>query len=230
MAVETIANTQATSLLSYSAAEGGCVVRSTEAPHRLNQGVKACVELVLEDGRKLVCTPDHRVRTIRGDVEVQLLNATDRLLVAPEGPMVESVDEEWTLSLPLEECGEKRHVVLNYTSVPVDRQRANALARLMGFTSSQQSVSVSHDGATLYMQHSLDAVSIAHDIMCVLDTTTEPKMKRPSAASKTCNVLLSEQLVPSAWCDGRAGRQEAWRRRRFAVARHCDGHTAQLPT
>jgi hypothetical protein len=48
-------------------------------------GAKACVELVLDDGRALVCTPDHRIMTAAGQwVEAQALRVgQSRVVVAP---------------------------------------------------------------------------------------------------------------------------------------------------
>ena len=55
-------------VLSYAApADGqteGLVVRQVDAV--MDRGQKECVELLFEDGRTLVCTPDHRIRTCDG--------------------------------------------------------------------------------------------------------------------------------------------------------------------
>ena len=58
-----------TDVLSYHAALAageteGLTVRQVDA--RLVQGVQKCVELLFSDGRTLVCTPDHRIRTAGG--------------------------------------------------------------------------------------------------------------------------------------------------------------------
>ena len=56
-------------VLSYHAALGpgekeGLTVRQVDAV--LDRGHRACVELVFNDGRTLICTPDHRIRTADG--------------------------------------------------------------------------------------------------------------------------------------------------------------------
>ena len=56
-------------VLSYYAAEGadeteGLVVRQVDAV--LDQGQRECVELLFSDGRMLLCTPNHRIRTVDG--------------------------------------------------------------------------------------------------------------------------------------------------------------------
>ncbi len=51
-------------------------------------GRKECVEITLEDGRKLTCTPDHRILTTSGWVEAgQLLPTQDRVVLGPETPL-----------------------------------------------------------------------------------------------------------------------------------------------
>src|SRR5207237_4306908 len=60
------------------------------------QGLRDCVTLVLQDGRTLVCTPDHSIlcvdgRWVRAD---QLVLGQDRVVVALEAPLDEpSADE-----------------------------------------------------------------------------------------------------------------------------------------
>ena len=76
-------------VLSYHAAAGdgkteGLVARKVEA--LLDQGVKECVELLFSDGRTLVCTPDHRIRTAdrRWLPACDLLVGTDKVAVGVE--------------------------------------------------------------------------------------------------------------------------------------------------
>ena len=140
---------QPTEVLSYSEAAGGCVTRSTMSPHRFDQGVKECVELLLEDGRKLVCTADHRVMTRRGEVRVQDLNSrTDRILSAATGPSIlhDAVDCDWTFKYDLVD-DERYDGATNTTHVqlslkqPVERTRALAFARLLGYSMPEASTS-----------------------------------------------------------------------------------------
>ncbi len=62
----------------------------------MEQGIRDCVTLVLQDGRSLVCTPDHRIlcsdgRWVRAD---QLTLGKDRVVVGLEGPLDEPCDDE----------------------------------------------------------------------------------------------------------------------------------------
>src|SRR5205807_1220029 len=77
---------------------------------RMDQGERDCVSLVLQDGRNLVCTPDHEIRCadgrwVRADA---LVPGRDRVLVGPEAPLDEPGSDEagyvltageWTFSM-----------------------------------------------------------------------------------------------------------------------------------
>lgn len=55
----------------------------------MDNGTRDCVELVLQDGRTLVCTPDHKVLTATGDwIRADgLAIGKDRVVVGLEGPL-----------------------------------------------------------------------------------------------------------------------------------------------
>ena len=85
-------------VLSYYAAldpeeTEGLTVRQVNAV--LDQGVKECVELLFSDGRILVCTPDHRIRTANGRwVEAKdLVVGADEVAVGVEYPNATAVAE-----------------------------------------------------------------------------------------------------------------------------------------
>ena len=78
-------------VLGYHAALGpgeteGLIARQVHAV--LDRGVRECVELLFGDGRTLVCTPDHRIRTAdcRWVTAGKLVVATDEVAVAVEYP------------------------------------------------------------------------------------------------------------------------------------------------
>ena len=60
------------------------------------QGERECVTLVLQDGRRLTCTPDHEIlradgRWVRAD---QLALGTDRIVMGLEAPLDERAADE----------------------------------------------------------------------------------------------------------------------------------------
>src|SRR5436853_3804198 len=90
------------------------------------QGERECVSLGLQDGRTLVCTPDHELlctdgRWVRAD---QLVLGQDRVVVGLEVPLDEPGDDEANYVL---RAGELRFTL----ETPQERQRALAFARLL---------------------------------------------------------------------------------------------------
>ena len=172
--IESVAKDRPTSLLSYSHRQRGCVVAPTEAPHVLVQGVKECVELVLEDGRQLVCTPDHRVRTLRGDVQVQALTSADRVLMAPEGPLADDPTSDWSMTVELTDDSGVDHIALRMDDSD-GYLRCMAFARLLGYAVCSGNPVACVPGAVadshLLVAHVLDAESVARDLALVLACT-----------------------------------------------------------
>ncbi|HEV2285957.1 MAG TPA: aconitate hydratase AcnA, partial [Steroidobacteraceae bacterium] len=63
---------------------------------KMVQGERECIEVVLQDGRKLVCTPDHKLlaadgRWVRADA---LVKGRDRLVMGLEAPLDEPAADE----------------------------------------------------------------------------------------------------------------------------------------
>ena len=184
-------------VLSYDAAAGGCVARPTIAPHRFDQGMKQCVELLLEDGRKLVCTPDHVVVTTAGQKPVSALQpGIDRVLSAPAGPVVTDADVDWTLEYALVADGCARQVRCSMR-VPAERARALAFARLLGYMLTVASTTGS--AAAMYpcavrVSHQLDAASVARDVQLCMDGTTVAAVDPPGAHGHTFRTHLPASL------------------------------------
>ena len=166
--VQSVPDNQPTSLLSYCPKRAECVQQQTEGAHLLRRGVKECVELVLEDGRKLVCTPDHRIRTLGGDVEVQHLTSEHRVVVAAEGPLVQDeLDEEWAMMV---DCDNEHGVPCPITLHASDRRslaRTLALFRLLGYAFAE--LDSSSSAATLEVSHAMDAQILIDDIALAVD-------------------------------------------------------------
>jgi aconitase A len=103
---------------------------------RMDQGERDCVSIVLEDGRSLTLTPDHRVlcadgRWIRAD---ELALNEDRVLIGPEAPLDQPGEDEPSYEL---QAGTR------ILSMANDRERrcTLAFARLLGHLLSDGSIS-----------------------------------------------------------------------------------------
>ncbi|MDE1853761.1 MAG: hypothetical protein KGI38_08460 [Thaumarchaeota archaeon] len=102
----------------------------------LDNGVRECVELVLQDGRTLVCTPDHKVlssdgRWIRAD---GLRPGVDRVVVGLEGPLDKPEEDEVGYVL---RAGELEFKMDSQR----ERARTLAFARLLGHLLNDGSIS-----------------------------------------------------------------------------------------
>jgi hypothetical protein len=131
--IETLAPTEAAplALASSAVAHDGAVVSLVEScTAAYDQGVRECVELTLEDGRAIVCTPDHRVRLASGQwarAEKLPVGEARVAVLAACTPLDEpAADErEWALA-----AGELRLSMAG----EAPRARALAFARLLGAT------------------------------------------------------------------------------------------------
>ena len=200
--IQSISNQQGTAVLSYDATQNGCVNKLTEAPYLIDQGMKQCVELVLEDGRKMVCTDDHRLITLRGEVKVAELTQQDRVLVAPEGPLVHGGpqvgEQNWQLDFDLDIAG-----VLTHVTCPINQpdgyKRAMSFARLLGYIYTDGTIKTGKRGiidGRWYLGHLLDAQSLALDLSIVLGVPVAGiNIGQPTAANNTYYVDLPHRLA-----------------------------------
>jgi aconitase A len=146
---------------------GGAVVFSPTADGELGlavqaeamaQGVRDCVALVLQDGRTLVCTPDHEIlcsdgRWVRAD---QLVLDQDRVVVGLEAPLDEPCADEAHYTLL---AGDLKFTL----ETPQERLRALAFARLLGHLLSDGSISTTGQGRMTVGQ-AVDREVVLNDI------------------------------------------------------------------
>jgi aconitase A len=149
---------------------GGAVVLGPTADGKLAmalqteamaQGERECISLVLQDGRTLVCTPDHELLTedgcwVRAD---QLVIGQDRVVVGLEAPLDEPGDDEDGYVLHV------GNLVFTLDS-PQERVRTLAFARLLGHLLSDGSISVLGQARVLVGQ-AIDRDVVLDDIELV---------------------------------------------------------------
>jgi hypothetical protein len=122
------------------------------------QGERECVTVVLQDGRKLVCTPDHKLlradgRWVRAD---ELVKGRDRLIMGLEAPLDEPAADETGYELCV---GGLRFGFGNEH----ERGRTLAFARLVGHLISDGSISVRGQGR-MNVGQALDREAVLSDI------------------------------------------------------------------
>jgi aconitase A len=146
---------------------GGSVVYAPDGERRLAravqremmvQGERDCVALVLQDGRTLVCTPDHQIlctdgRWVRAD---QLTLGESRVVAGIEAPLDEPGADEFGYRLP---AGERMFSMKNES----ERDCTLAFARLVGHLLSDGSISRLHQ-ARMNVGQALDREAVLNDI------------------------------------------------------------------
>jgi hypothetical protein len=122
------------------------------------QGERECVTVVLQDGRKLTCTPDHKLlcadgRWVRAD---GLVRGRDRLVTGLEAPLDEPAADESGYEIV---AGDLRFDFVNEN----ERARTLAFARLVGHLISDGSISVAGQGR-MNVGQALDREAVLNDI------------------------------------------------------------------
>jgi aconitase A/intein/homing endonuclease len=153
----------------------------------LDQGTKECVTLVLQDGRELVCTPDHRLLRadgtwVRAD---ELAVGSDRVVMGLETPLdaVRADEHDYVL-----EAGSMRFTLAE----PMQRRKALAFARLLGHLLSDRSISTNGQGR-MNAGQALDREAMLADVELLTG-------KRPSATrydDLKWSVVLPKELTDS---------------------------------
>ncbi|MEM1347378.1 MAG: aconitase family protein, partial [Myxococcota bacterium] len=146
---------------------GGGVVMSPSvegrahiASHRetMEQGVRDCVRLTLQDGRELVCTPDHEFLTVDGRwVRADALELdADRLVVGLDAPLDERDRREEIFELNMGDF------TLDMKT-PQARVETLAFARLLGRLLGDGSLSTT-DQARVHVGQAVDRELVLHDV------------------------------------------------------------------
>jgi aconitase A len=149
------------------------------------QGERECVSLVLQDGRELVCTPDHKILCADGRwvPAEDLVCGRDRVVVGLEGPLDEPAADEAGYELT---AGAMTFSCAN----DYERARTLAFARLVGHLISDGSISVTGQGR-MHLGQALDREAALDDIELVTG-------KRPAGTrydSRKWTVVLPMNLT-----------------------------------
>jgi aconitase A len=122
------------------------------------QGERECFSLTLQDGRELVCTPDHEIlcadgRWVRAD---QLVLGQDRVVVGLEAPLDEPGDDE---------AGYALHVGNRTFTMDISHERLHTLAfaRLLGHLLSDGSISLLGQGR-MHVGQAMDREAVLDDV------------------------------------------------------------------
>ena len=122
------------------------------------QGERECISLVLQDGRELICTPDHMIlctdgRWVRAD---ELVLGQDRIVAGLEAPLDEPSDDETGYALHMGN--------LTFTmDTWHERLRTLAFARLLGHLLGDGSISLLGQGR-MHVGQAMDREAVLDDV------------------------------------------------------------------
>jgi aconitase A len=135
-----------------------CRLAKATQTEMMTQGERECVSLVLQDGRRLVCTPDHKILCADGRwvPAGKLVPGRDRVVMGLEAPLDEPGADEAGYELP---AGDHKFSLANEH----ERARTLAFARLVGHLISDGSISVLGQGR-MNVGQALDREAVLDDI------------------------------------------------------------------
>jgi ribonucleotide reductase beta subunit family protein with ferritin-like domain len=170
----------------------GTGITYSKQTNHLKQGIKDCVKLTLEDGRTLVCTPDHRIQVKgKGWIEAKDIElGKDKVLVSPVEPSEFMPNEEdikeqalWSIttqatvssnantnSVRVEGASREGDIITRVFSMSneAETRKSLALARILGYIVTDGSITTTgyHDSYSghLFMGCLMDAESMLRDI------------------------------------------------------------------
>jgi aconitase A len=154
---------------------------------RMNQGERDCVSIVLEDGRSLTLTPDHRVlcedgRWVRAD---ELVLNEDRVLIGPEVPLDQPGEDESGYEL---QAGARVFTM----ATDEERRRTLAFARLLGHLLSDGSIS-RQGQARIHVGQKFDREAVLNDI----ELLTAKRPKATAYDERKWSIVLPLELTQS---------------------------------
>lgn len=154
-----------------------------------NQGMKECVELTLEDGTKIECTPDHRFLTSENKwVEAKDFNINeDRIKVGINPPA-----RNWKKEM--EECNGWELNIAGKIFETTTREKYDELlrfSRLLGYVITDGNVSKNR--CSVFVGHMIDVNNILDDIEFL--TNIRPKHSRDHSCWRIGIPLIISQYI-----------------------------------
>jgi aconitase A len=154
---------------------------------RMDQGERECVSIVLEDGRSLTLTPDHRVlcadgRWVRAD---ELHLDKDRVLIGPETPLDQPSEDEADYEL---QAGPR----VFRMDTDDERRCTLTFARLLGHLLGDGSIG-RHGQARVHVGQKFDRETVLNDI----ELLTAKRPKATAYDERKWSIVLPLELTQS---------------------------------
>lgn len=143
-------------------------IGQSKSTYFMNKGIRDCIEIKLEDGRTLECTPEHKILVLEND-KYTWINATDvvldktRIVASVKYPElntnISDDEKEWKL-----QCDE---ILLKYNTL-TEKIKSLTFSRLLGYIcadgSFQNHTTTGQISGTFFVANIKDAEQIVKDI------------------------------------------------------------------
>jgi isoleucyl-tRNA synthetase len=143
-------------------------IGKSKATHFMNKGIKKCIEIKLEDGRTLECTPEHKILVFDNN-KYKWINANDvklgetRIVTSVKYPEininVNDVEKSWQL-----QCDE---ILLRYDTFE-EQIKSMTFSRLLGYIltngSFENNTMIGEISGTFMVENFIDVEQIVNDI------------------------------------------------------------------
>jgi DNA-directed RNA polymerase beta subunit len=168
----------------------GSGITSTRQTGLIYQGDKKTIRLTFEDGRTLVCTPDHQILTGDGEwVEAQDLPLGSRITAGVDSPLDTVSEDEFGWELTT--CDRAFRM-----EPGIERETTLAFARILGLVLSDGSLSSSHvDGGYAYLGNTNDIQYFIRDYELVTGNTPNVSDRDSGKWGRSFNVRLRLELT-----------------------------------
>ena len=160
------------------------------------KGERECVKIVCEDGRNIVCTPDHPILTSENEwVKAKDLKINETRVKAGVDYPLMNIDEE------IKECNKWS---LNMGSLKLSTRNKDefwkslAFARILGYLITDGHIHDNKNGtytASIAMGHELDAEGILTDIKLFADTEQQIKVNNRNIYSLNLPAILTNAIA-----------------------------------
>ncbi len=158
-------------VLGYDSAKSELV--NTNKINFINSGIKDCIEIMLLDGRKLVCTPEHQILTDKGWIEAnKLIEKESNIYCGISYPIIsQEINNTWEIIIETEteKTKEKEKFTFNMKSYE-NINKTLAFARLCGIIVTDGSIFKDKKNrykCEIYTGHNIDLRNIMNDVKLV---------------------------------------------------------------
>jgi len=153
---------------------------STNKLHFIDSGEKECLELLFLDGRKLICTPEHKILTTDGWVEAKDLVVNKSYACCGITPPLvnEEINDEWELNFVTKTDKKQLKTFFNFNMKNnKEIKKSLAFARICGLLITDGTISKDSQNryiGELYTGHEIDLKNILNDLKLICDDDYNP--------------------------------------------------------